>query len=112
MQGEMDSKEWGEDSLVRYRCQSPRQEVSFRSIICIVLTTHRITCLNLEHEDDIPWVELIDECWNSWTTEELRDKWAALKVKATVDMGATHRGESRSTYLLVPYLLRSVGRSV
>jgi hypothetical protein len=103
MQGEMDSKEWGEDSLAQYQCQSPHQEVSFHSIICIVLTTHRIARLNLEHKDDIPWVELIDEHCNLWTAEELQDKWAALKVKVTVNMGATHCSESRSTYLLVPY---------
>ncbi|KAN0128005.1 hypothetical protein V8E53_014182, partial [Lactarius tabidus] len=42
----------------------------------------KITHLNLDHENNIPWAKLIDE----W-------KWAALKAKAKVDRSATHHGK-------------------
>ncbi|KAN0141416.1 hypothetical protein V8E53_000661 [Lactarius tabidus] len=51
----------------------------------------KIARLNLDHENNIPWAELIDERWSTWTAEQLRGKWAALKAKAKVDGGATHR---------------------
>jgi hypothetical protein len=46
--------------------------------------------LNLDHENNIPWAELIDECWSMWTAEQLRGKWAALKAKVKVDRSMTH----------------------
>jgi hypothetical protein len=60
--------------------------------------------LNLKHKDNTLWAELIDECWNAWTNEELEGKWAALKVKANVGMGATHHGECK-VYLFISNVL-------
>ncbi|KAN0140600.1 hypothetical protein V8E53_001809 [Lactarius tabidus] len=51
----------------------------------------KIARLNLDHENDIRWAELIDERWNTWTAEQLRGKWDTLKAKAKVDRSATHR---------------------
>jgi hypothetical protein len=66
--------------------------------------THRIARLNLDHENNIPWAELINERWSTWTAEQLRGKWAALKAKAKVDRGATHRGKYK-VYLSAGTLL-------
>ncbi|KAF8262837.1 hypothetical protein EI94DRAFT_1808180 [Lactarius quietus] len=49
---------------------------------------HKVAGLNLEREDDIPWAELIDEGWNVWPTDKLRERWATLKAR--VDTNATH----------------------
>ncbi|KAN0137597.1 hypothetical protein V8E53_004648 [Lactarius tabidus] len=50
----------------------------------------KIAHLNLDHENDIRWAELIDEHWNTWTAEQLRGKWYTLKAKVKVDGSAMH----------------------
>ena len=51
----------------------------------------RVASLNLEKDEDIWWSELIDEEWDRWNTDKLRERWAALRAK--VGASATHRGE-------------------
>jgi hypothetical protein len=33
--------------------------------------THRIASLNLDHENNIPWAKLIDDCWSMWNAKQL-----------------------------------------
>ncbi|KAN0139303.1 hypothetical protein V8E53_002804 [Lactarius tabidus] len=64
----------------------------------------KIARLNLDHKNNIPWAELIDECWSMWTAEQLQGKWAALKAKAKVDGGMMHHGKYK-VYLSAGTLL-------
>jgi hypothetical protein len=50
----------------------------------------RVASLNLDSEGDIPWDELVNESWKSWTVANLRKKW--VELRATVD-ASTHRSE-------------------
>ena len=52
---------------------------------------YRVASLNLDADVDIRWSELIDEDWDRWNADKLRERWAALRAK--VGVSATHRGE-------------------